>query len=148
MTMWIDRVTHSPTMNALALSAQFSERRHRVLAENLANIDTPDYATRRLDPGQFQASLRQALDRSRGQRGSRGLELRGNAQFATRPDGTVEVRPTVEPPPNVLFHDGTNANMEQLLADVAENAQLYEFATTLLRTRLQTLQQAIRGRVI
>lgn len=145
--MWIDRVTYSPTTEAVALSAQFCERRHRVLAENLANIDTPDYQTRRLDPKAFQSSLRTALDRSREQRGARRLDLRDNAQFATRPDGTIEVRPGTEPAPNILFHDGTNARLERLLADVSGNAMSYEFSTTVLRGRFETLLRAIRGRL-
>jgi len=145
--MWFDRMTYSPTTEALALSATFSEQRNRVLADNVANIDTPDYLTKRLDPETFQASLRAALDRAGAARGTTRLELRDNAQFATRADGSVEVNPAVEPPQNILFHDGTNTQLEQLLADVAENALSYEFSSTLLRGQLQRLLQAIKGRV-
>jgi len=145
--MWLDRMTYSPTTNALALSATFSEQRNRVLADNVANLDTPDYLTKQLDPKSFQASLRTALERERTPGSSESLELRDNAQFATRADGTITVKPAVEPPPNKLFHDGTNSQMEQLLADVADNALTYEFSTTLLRGQFLRLLQAIKGRV-
>ncbi len=144
--MWTDRLTGSRTLHALELTAQFAERRHRVLAENLANIDTPNYQAQRLDPAAFQASLRGALDEARRQRTGR-LELRGNAQFATEPNGRVTVRPVREPAENVLFHDGTNAQVERLLTDVAQNSLSYELATNLLRGRYETLLRAIRGRV-
>jgi flagellar basal-body rod protein FlgB len=143
--MWIDRLMASPTTRAVELSAAFAEERQRVLAENLANVDTPDYQTKILDPRAFQKSLRAALDQAAGANDGR-LELRGNAQCATGPDGRVAVRPASEPAPNVLFHDGTNAQLEQLLADVNENALFYEMNTNFLRSRYQTMLMAIRGR--
>ncbi len=144
--MWIEKLTSSRTTQALQLAARFAEQRHHVLAENIANIDTPDYHRKQLDPGRFKASLAEALDRSR-EAGADRLELRGNAQFSTGPGGQVEVRPDVVPPENVLFHDGTNARLEQLVADTNANALSYELAMNLLRKRLDGLLRAIRGRV-
>jgi flagellar basal-body rod protein FlgB len=144
--MWTERLTSSRTLHALELAAQFAEQRHRVLAENLANIDTPNYQAQRLDPAAFQTSLRGALDAARRLRSNR-LELRGNAQFATDLPGHVTVRPVREPAENALFHDGTNAQVERLLTDVAQNSLSYELATNLLRGRFETLLRAIRGRV-
>lgn len=142
---WFGRLTSSPTTDAVELTARFAEARQRVLAENVANIDTPDYHTKRLDAASFEASLREALDRAQAAP-DEPLELRGNAQFSTGPDGTMSVRPAVEPAPNILFHDGTNARLEQLLTETAENSQDYELALNLLRTRFDLLLRAIRGR--
>lgn len=144
--MWIERLTASRTTHAVELAAQFAEHRHKVLAENLANVDTPDYATKRLDPAAFAASLKAALERGKHTR-TRTLELRGNAQFGPGPDGRLRVRPAEKPADNVLFHDGTNVRLEQLLADVAQNNLSYEVSTNLLRGRFQGLLRAIRGRV-
>ncbi len=144
--MWIERLTYSPTTHAVELAAQFAEQRQKLLATNVANIDTPNYVTRQLDPQAFQASLKDALERSQESSG-RGLELRGNAQFSTGADGRVEVRPVEEPAENVLFHDGTNVRLEQLLTDVSDNALMYELSTNLLRGRFTNLLQAIRGSV-
>ncbi|MEW6199607.1 MAG: flagellar basal body rod protein FlgB [Planctomycetota bacterium] len=144
--MWIDRLTASRTTHAIELAAQFAEQRHKVLAENIANVDTPDYATKRLDPAAFEASLKEALERGQRTR-ARRLELRGNAQFAPGPDGHLRARPVEEPAANVLFHDGTNVRLERLLADVAQNGLSYEVTTSFLRGRFQSLLRAIRGRV-
>ncbi len=143
--MWIDRLIASRTTHALELAAQFAEQRHQVLAENLANLDTPDYQTKLLDPTAFQASLRQALTQA-AKEGSKRLILRGNAQFSTGHDGRVQVRPSLEPAWNVLFHDGTNPRLETLLADVNANSLSYELAMNLLRGRFESLMKAIRGR--
>ncbi len=144
--MWIDRLTSSRTTNAIELSARFAEQRQRVLADNLANIDTPDYHTKRLDPEAFQGSLRQAMDRAKQTR-SRRLELRDNRQFSHGRQGRIETCPDTEPAPNALFHDGTNARLERLLTDVAENSLSYNLSTTLLRGRFQGLLRAIKGKV-
>ena len=143
--MWIDRLTASNTTRALELAADFAEQRHRVLAENLANIDVPDFHSQRLDPEQFETALREALNGAE-KTGSRGLELRGNAQVSTTPSGRLETRPAEEPASNVLFHDGTNARVEKLLADVANNTLSYETAMSLLKGKYDLLLRAIRGR--
>ena len=143
--MWIDRLTASPTMHALELSAQFAEQRQKVLAENLANIDTPNYQTQQLDPEAFQTSLRKALTRAQ-QDGASRLELRGDAQIATTADGQMAVQPSRSPADNVLFHDGTNVRLEKLLTQTSENSLSYELSLNLLRSKIQTLLRAIRGR--
>jgi flagellar basal-body rod protein FlgB len=146
MSSWIDRLSASRTTHAVELAARFAEQRHKLLAENLANVDTPDYVTRRLDVAPFQDSLQEALADSRKCR-SEELILRRNAQFRSEPDGQLRVAPVNEPAENALFHDGTNSRLERTLADVTENSLRYDLATSMLRARLQNLLRAIRGRV-
>jgi len=142
---WIDRLLNSPVRQGLQLTARFAEDRHRVLAENLANIDTPDYQARRLDGHEFQAALRQAYKAA--ENGPQPLELRGSAQFQTDGEGRLHSQPETEPAENVLFHDGTNARIEQLVTQVHENALTYHFAMSQLRSKFDSLKQAITGRV-
>jgi flagellar basal-body rod protein FlgB len=143
--MWIDKVLTSRTTEAVKLAAIFSEERHRVLAKNVANVDTPDYHTQRLDPQAFQKSLRKAIEQSKRQRKNR-LQLSDNAQFATSAQGAVNVRPDTEPAANVLFHDGTNARLERLLSETAQNQLTHGLATKLLAGRFSSLMAAIRGK--
>ncbi len=143
--MRVERLIESPTISALELAARFGEQRHQVLAENVANVDTPDFATRQLDPRAFGASLREALDRAE-RHGRDGLELRGNRQFESIPGGAVRVRPDVAQPDNVLFHDGTNGRLESLLTDVQQNAMSYQMTIELLKGKFNGLLNAIRGR--
>ena len=151
--MWIDRIVTSTVTRGIELSARFIESRHRVLAENIANIDTPGYARKRLDPEAFQASLKEAMDRvdalSPSQRGTGRalLDLRRNAQFATNFQGDIEVKPEIEPAENILFHDGTNARLEILMSEVADNALSHQFIMNQLRGRYDGVLKAIRGRI-
>lgn len=151
--MWIDRIATNPVTRGIELSARFIEHRHRVLAENVANIETPGFAQLRLDPEAFQASLKEAMDRAKAlppsQRGNARdlLKLRGNAQFSTNLHGEIEVEPEIEPAENILFHDGTNARLETLMSDVAENALSHQFIMNQLRVRYDGVLKAIRGRI-
>jgi flagellar basal-body rod protein FlgB len=143
--MWIERLTTSRLTHALELTARFAEERHTVLAENVASIDLPDYRTKRLDPAVFQKTLKDALQRSDSS-GTRVLELRGEAQVSTTPDGSLAVKPQVRPADNILFHDGRNASLETLMTDLQQNALNYSLATKLLGRRFSGLLTAIRGR--
>lgn len=143
--MWIDRVLESPSRTALEWAARFAEARHQVLAENIANLETPHYRARRLDPQAFQTSLREALERVERRPGAR-LELRGNAQFATQRDGSIRVAPVREPPGNVQFHDGTSQRVEESATEMARNALSYDLAMAVLKRKFDTLLAAIRGR--
>jgi flagellar basal-body rod protein FlgB len=145
MSAWIDQLFASPAGDALSLAARFAEQRQRVLAANIANLETPDYHSRRLDEKPFQQSLQRALAEQQ-TKPAGALKLRGNAQFSTLSDGRVRSRPAVTPAANVLFHDGTNARLEQLVGDASKNALYYQMATNLLSGRYQGTLAAIRGR--
>jgi flagellar basal-body rod protein FlgB len=141
--VWIDRLLANPTNDALALSIQFAEARQRVLAENVANINTPDYQTKKVDAAKFRAALGEALQAAEP---AKPLKLQGGAQFSTDDSGTLSVQPEIDESSNALFHDGTNARLETLLSDVAENQLQHEFSVNLLRERYNLLLIAIRGR--
>ena len=51
----------STTVNALEQTLAFTEKRHLLLASNLANMSTPDYRSRDLDVQQFQAALAESI---------------------------------------------------------------------------------------
>jgi flagellar basal-body rod protein FlgB len=43
----------------------------------------------------------------------------------------------------VLFHDGNNRSMEQLMSDQAKNALMHNLAVELLRRQFATLNMAL-----
>lgn len=144
--LWIDRLLSSPTTRGLELSARFAEERQRVLADNVANIDTPDYRQQQLDPHAFQKTLGDAMERARSAPAS-GLELQGNRQVRLDARGSLAAQPEDDPAANALQHDGTNARLESLMTDVQQNALSYTMALNLLRSHYGDLMTAIRGTV-
>lgn len=49
------------TIGALEQTLSFTERRHELLASNIANLSTPDYRSRDLNVSEFQASLARSI---------------------------------------------------------------------------------------
>lgn len=144
--MFFSDVANSGSIPTLDAMLSFTQAQHRVLAENIANIDTPGYRARHLNPRKFQNALAGAIA-ERGQTRSTGLVIEGTNQFEQRPDGSIKFSPGMEPPENVLFHDQTNARIERQMALLAENAMMHQAATELQAGNYQAILKSIRGRV-
>lgn len=98
--------------------------RQRVLANNLANANTPDF--KRMDV-EFKAVLDDAL-RSHGT---------GHA-------GDVKPK-IVEDRQSPARGDGNSVSLQKEIGEMTENALLYEFAARAVGLKLGQLQKAIRG---
>jgi flagellar basal-body rod protein FlgB len=142
--MYLEGIGNRSALPALEKTLAFNEARLRMIAENVANVHTPGYRARQLEPAGFQSALRAALE-EKGTDPSRRLVVDDGKQVATRPDGTLRVTPTLEPVEAVLFHDGTNLSMERQMADLAETGMMHELTTTLMRGYFDGLRKAIRG---
>ena len=143
--MFITGITDRGATPAIVATLAYAEGRQKVIAENVANWNNPDYTTKRLDPRAFQRALGKALE-DRGGDVNKPFRVASTEQFRMGRGGALQLTPTAEPAENILFHDGTNMSIERQMADLAENAMTHELATTLLRGRYEGLRKAIRGR--
>lgn len=144
--MFFRDVVNSGTTPALEKMLAFTQAQHRVIAQNVANVDTPGYVTKRLDAKAFQQALRKAIDAQEADPLSE-FRLPADETFRQGAMGQLEITPVEDPPENVLFHDGTNARIEKQMAMLAENTMMNQAATELLRQRFEGLLKAIRGRM-
>lgn len=144
--MFFGDVVNRGLIPAMDKMLAFTQARHRVLTENIANADTPGYRTRQLDAKAFQAALAEAME-SRGGSGSDPLVIPRGEQWHMDRGGRLVVTPTAEPVENTLFHDGTNVRIERQMALLAENAMMHQTVTELLRDKYTGLIKAIRGTV-
>jgi len=144
--MFVSGITERGAMPALVQMWSFTQQRHKVIAENVANWGNPGYRTRHVDARAFQTALGEAL-RERGGDPRKPLVVESTGQFHNDERGRLVVTPTEQPVENILFHDGTNESIERQMSDLAENAMAHEAVTTLLRGGYQTLRKAISGRV-
>ena len=89
--------------------------RQKLVAANIANLDTPGYHTRDLDfQGEFQSAA--------------GL--------------TPEVVQVAGLP---VKNDGNNVNLDRESRLLAENALRFQLASSLMRAQIHTLESAING---
>ena len=138
-------VTAGGNIPVLEKLLAYAEAGQRMLADNIANVDNPDYKTKQLDPRLFQAALRQALDQCPDPRAP--LDIPATDQFQLDDQGKLRVTPAETPVQNILFHDRTNARVEQLMSQLAENVLTYNAAAQLLRGNFDSIKTAIRGQV-
>ncbi len=118
--------------------AMFGERRQQVLAENVANIDTPNYKTRDLDGEGFRAALREAVlsSTSPGHAGGAKANPFDPELFTTRPLA----------PPNLTFQDGNNRSVEREVSELTKNLLMQNFAVELMAAQTQLLAAVISER--
>ena len=118
--------------------AVFGERRQQVLAENVANIDTPNYKTRDLDSEGFRAALREAVQSaaSPGRAGGAAADPFAPELFAALPIA----------PPNVTFQDGNNRSVEREVSELTKNLLMQNFAIELMSAQTQLLAAVISER--
>jgi flagellar basal-body rod protein FlgB len=143
MGMWFESLIDRGPTPALAATLSYAQARHEMIAENIANLGTPGYKARQLDPRAFQTSLGEAIDR-RAASPTLPLLLEGR-EFRTSADGWLQVTPSLRPVEGVLFHDGTNTSLEREMSDLADNALAHQTAERLLETKFDGLRKAIRG---
>lgn len=146
--MLIGDITNSGAIGSLELTVRFAAQRQRLIAHNIANLDTPDFRQLEVSPKGFQKALSEAVEERRRRTGGEHGELRfsGNGEVERASDGRLVFNPRT-PSGNILFHDRNNRDLERLMQDNAENAAAFRVATDLLRSRYEILRAAIAERV-
>lgn len=140
----IDGFLGSSTLPTLERSLQYMSARHRLLAGNIANIETPGFRPVDVKPAAFQGALREALEAGR-QDESGSLEFDESAPVVFNESG-AQLRPEVLAE-NIMFHDGNDRSMERLMQRVHENVYAFRMASQLLRNQFDLLNTAIRERM-
>ena len=128
----IDRLLNQSAAPTLERAIGFAAARHKVLADNVANISTPGYRSRDLDATAFAREVREAIDR-RDEGGTRDL-------------GEVGL-PQAGPSKHLVFHDGNDRDVEHLVGEQAKNALRHNVGVELLRKQYGLFHMALRERV-
>ncbi|NIC04333.1 flagellar basal body rod protein FlgB [Billgrantia bachuensis] len=116
------------------------QQRHKILASNIANADTPNYKARDID---FASELKKAVDQGR-TTGS-GLSL------ARTSEGHLPGRAMAAPSQELLYRipdqpslDGNTVDMDRERTQFADNTVRYQAALTMMNSRIQGLKNAMQ----
>jgi flagellar basal-body rod protein FlgB len=120
-------ILFDPTFQGLADSLTLHQRRHEVVASNLANVETPGYRARELD---FKAALEDAFE---------GGHAAEDPMTAGRAPEIVEDRGA---PPRA---DGNTVDLDLQMAKLSANGGRYVALARILGQRIALLRQAIEG---
>jgi flagellar basal-body rod protein FlgB len=140
----IDGILGGSSLPALERSIQYMSARQRLLAGNLANVETPGYRPTDVAPAAFQQALRDALDQDKvDQQGRLAFDDSAPVSFS---QGGTELKPEVLAE-NIMFHDGNDRSMERLMQKMQENVYSFRVSAQLLRNQFDLINTAIRERM-
>lgn len=142
----IKGILNDGAVPVLEAMVRFSGARQRLIAHNVANLDTPNFRPLDVSPQEFQRALGAAVERRRAHGRTGELELDGSAQVEQGPGGELVLNP-LSTSSNILFHDRNNRDVERLMQANAENMAAFRVATDLLRSRSEIMRAAISERV-
>jgi flagellar basal-body rod protein FlgB len=135
----IQGLFQSTSLPALQQTAMFAEKRHEILAGNMANLDTPGYRVQDLSVGDFETSLKSAIEAQQ-----------NPVQQSTRSPGIPKEDPFDQPRramEKLVYHDGSDVNIERQVTEISKNQALHSLAIALMRSQFSTLNSAISERV-
>ncbi len=144
--MLISDLANAGSTPVLSEMMRFAGARQRILAHNIANLDTPDFRPADVSVSDFRAALSSAV---RARRAAGGGESGALAPAETREVVRAGEGMRLEPRTSrggVLLHDRNNRDTERLMQDLAENAMVYRATTDLLRRQGDVLRVAITQR--
>jgi len=132
--MFVERLLNQGNAPLLEQMLKFTAARHKLIAENVVNVSTPNYKQKDLSLEKFQSMLQDRVEVRRGAApGSVGFD---------------DIEAELETPTNgILFHDGGNRSMEQLVTDQAKNAMMHNLVVELLRKQYSSMKDALRERI-
>ncbi len=110
--------------------------RHKILASNIANIDTPGYKAK--DVSFKESMTNPSLGPSLGLTRTSTMHKQGPNNLRETGGMTAVERASWE--------DGNNVALDMELAHMTENSLLYEAGAKLLSKKLQMFKNAIKGR--
>jgi flagellar basal-body rod protein FlgB len=126
------------TIPVLEQVLNFAQSRHKVLASNLANIDTPGYRTKDMSPDAFQARLKEAVD----ERNKAGQPV--SMASWSEGDPVAKVGTTLD---GILYHDQNNRGLEQQVAAIADNELVHNTALAIMASQFKLLDAAVSEKV-
>ena len=122
--------------DAMSLRAE----RQQVLANNIANADTPQFRARDFD---FAAELESSLSADKS---LRGMTLATTSEHHLRASsGAGSTRELLYRVPDQPSLDGNTVDMDRERAQFADNSVRYQASLTFLTNRLQSLKTAMQA---
>jgi len=115
-------ILSSPTLRVLERGLDVASSRHQILANNIANVDTPGFKRSAVDFAQAMADAMKTADS--------GEQVHSSIRVVTEEN-------------TVVRNDGNNVDIEREMAELAENNLLYNAMSQLLGARYAQLRTVI-----
>lgn len=125
-------------------SIKFRARKHEVISQNIANVQTPGYKAKRLDEGTFKEKMGEAFEDMES-KPVRVMDIPDRVDFDK--EETFHIREPEVPEGDqarILRHDLNNVSIDQEMVQMAKNSESYMLLTEQLTQQFDMLEQAIQ----
>ncbi|WP_223700240.1 flagellar basal body rod protein FlgB [Sutcliffiella deserti] len=122
----------SSSITALEKGIQYSAAKHKTISQNIANVDTPNYKRKVVNPN-FGQVFNEAMNAKRTD--ARHFEFSGTSKQAFTIDNTA----------HSYSHNGNNVDIDKEMSELAENQIHYYTMIDQLSGKFQSLQSVIKG---
>ena len=139
--MYVRGMFESNALPVLERTLSFTEARHHVLAQNVANAETPGWRRKDLPVGEFKDAMERAV--SARERTPGRFEMHPVSQRAGTDRGPFLFR---ENHAGMIRHDGNSVDLDREMALLGRNALLHNTVAALLRGKYASLRAAVSGR--
>ena len=127
------------TISMLERSLNLRSLQHRVLASNIANMDTPNYKA---------VELAVAEEMNGKQNSGSGIQLvrtqAGHLPLKYNTTDKVKLK-VAKPPEFSLRGDGNTVDLDRTMGKLAENTLLYKTTAQIISQKFNGLKRAIKG---
>ncbi|WP_434511477.1 flagellar basal body rod protein FlgB [Desulfitobacterium sp. AusDCA] len=134
MAGWLD----GPMLTALEKGLDASSLRQKVLSDNVANVDTPNFKRSDVD---FQTVLGSVIG---DEGGDLPLKVTMPQHIAETPNSGQKT--VVTDQSSTFRNDGNNVDIDREMANVAENGLYYNSVTQAITSQLGLLRMVIQGK--
>jgi flagellar basal-body rod protein FlgB len=125
----------SNTVSTLEKALNYSSAKQKVISQNIANVDTPNYKAKDVS---FKATFEQALGQSFHANRSDARHFEFGSRVSSGP-GMVTKK-------NVNYNEnGNSVDLDKEMADLATNQIYYNALTERINGKFNSLQSVIRG---
>jgi|SRR5699024_2754020 len=122
------------TMNTLEQGLNYSAERNRLIANNIANVDTPNYKSQDIA---FKTFLNNAVEQQ--------LQAKRTHPEHLPFSSSENSLKTISNPSAMYSHNGNDVDVDKEMANLAKNQIYYRGLTDRLNGKFSTLQTVIRG---
>ena len=138
----IDRLFNNETMGLIQKSLDASSMQQKLIANNLANVDTPGFKRSEVV---FQAKLQAALDTQKTTQTELPAALTDPRHIAFSEQLTLDqVKPSiVQRNDTTLRNDGNNVDIDTEMSDLAQTQVFYSSLAAVAKKQFSILQSAI-----
>jgi len=123
------------TIQTLEKSLAYSTAKNRIIADNIANVDTPNYKAKKVV---FKNVLASTMDKTIQNKRTHSKHF----SFRNMVDQSYVVRENT----NTMYnHNGNNVDIDQEMAELAKNQIYYQAVVDRLNGKFSIIEKVIRG---